>query len=77
MYAFACIQNKDVSTLDEFKAELAAKPTKVLHVIDTPTEINLTDSEVQAFKDLYTYSPTTVVSCSSDQLTPYIEFSLS
>ena len=38
---------------------------------------DLTDAEVQAFKDLYTYSPTTVVSASSDQLTPYIEFELS
>lgn len=50
---------------------------KILYQLATPTEIDLTDAEVQAFKDLYTYSPTTVVSCSSNQLTPYVEFGLS
>lgn len=51
--------------------------TTIFYKLITPTEVDLTDAEVQAFKDLYTYSPTTVVSCSSEQLTPYIEFSLS
>lgn len=49
----------------------------IMYPIATPTEIDLTGEQVQTFKDLYTYSPTTVVSCSSDQLTPYVEFSLS
>lgn len=49
----------------------------IFYPIATPTITDLTDAEVQAFKDLYTYSPTTVVSASSEQLTPYIEFGLS
>ena len=63
------------ASIEDFKT--AVNGTKLYYQLETPTEIDLTDAEVQAFKDLYTYSPTTVVSASSDQLTPYIEFELS
>ncbi len=63
------------ASIEDFKT--AVNETKLYYQLETPTEIDLTDAEVQAFKDLYTYSPTTVVGASSDQLTPYIEFELS
>lgn len=66
---------KSVTTQEE--AEAMIGDSKILYKLSTPIEIDLTDAEVQAFKDLYTYSPATNISCSSDQLTPYMEFGLS
>ena len=63
------------ASIEDFKT--AINGTKLYYQLETSTEIDLTDAEIQAFKDLYTYSPTTVVSASSDQLTPYIEVGLS
>ena len=46
----------------------------VYFILETPTEIDLTDEEVQAFRDLATYYPTTNVFVTSDQLDGYTEF---
>lgn len=69
------IRDIKYSDTDTFKQ--AMQGAKLIYELATPLEIDLTDAEVQAFKDLCTYSPTTVVSVSSEQLTPYIEFGLS
>lgn len=63
------------STLEEFVSSINGY--LLYYELETPTTINLSDEEVQAFKDLYTYTPTTAVSVSSNQLTPYMEFGLS
>lgn len=62
---------------DSLLSFLRSNPITIYYALVTPTETDLTDAEVQAFKDLYTYSPTTVVSASSGQLIPYVEFGLS
>lgn len=67
----------DYNTPELIKEYFTNNPTKLYYTANTPIVIDLTDVEVQAFKDLYTYLPTTIVSVSSDQLTPYIEFGLS
>lgn len=67
----------NLETEDDFANYLKERKLKIIYELETPIEVPLTDAEVQGFKDLHTYSPTTVISCSSDQLTPYIEFGLS
>lgn len=67
----------DYNTPELIKEYFTNNPTKLYYTANTPIEIDLSDEQVQPFKNLYTYSPTTVVSVSSDQLTPYIEFGLS
>lgn len=47
---------------------------KGLFEIDTPEEINLTQEEIEAFKELATYYPVTNVSITSDQLDGYTTF---
>lgn len=66
---------KSVNTQEE--AEALINDSKIIYVLSSPKEIPLSDAEVQIFKELYTYTPTTLISASSDQLTPYIEFGLS
>ena len=46
----------------------------VYFILETPTEIDLTDAELQAFRDLTTHYPTTNVFVTSDQLDGYTEF---
>lgn len=43
-------------------------------ILNTPTITDLTDEEVQAFKDLHTYYPTTNIINSSDQLDGFTTF---
>lgn len=47
---------------------------KGLFEIDTPEEIDLTQEEIKAFKELATYYPVTNVSITSDQLDGYTTF---
>lgn len=47
---------------------------KGLFEIDTPEEIDLTQEEIEAFKELATYYPVTNVSVASDQLDGYTTF---
>lgn len=47
---------------------------KGLFEIDTPEEIDLTQEEIEAFKELATYYPVTNISVTSDQLDGYTTF---
>lgn len=67
------------NSVDEFKALLSqmysnGNPLTIHYGLKTPTVIDLTDDEVQAFRDLATYYPTTNVFVSSDQLDGYTTF---
>ena len=62
------------TTVDEFKSWLEGKTIIVNIIAKTPTTVDLTDEEVQAFRDLATYYPTTNVFVSSDQLDGYTTF---
>lgn len=70
---FIRILSSRASTVEEFKTWLSSNPLKIIFK-STPTIINLTDEEVQAFKSLTTYYPTTNISVNSEQLDGYTTF---
>jgi hypothetical protein len=61
------------TTVDDFLALIKGK-LKVFYTLATPIEIDLTPEEVQAFKALATYYPTTNISVNSEQLDGYTVF---
>lgn len=61
----------DISVWNEF---VQNNDIKFMYALATPTEIDLTDEEVQAFKALATYYPTTNISVTSEQLDGYTTF---
>lgn len=61
-----------IDTFDKFKKW--AKGVYISKPFATPYSIDLTDEEVQAFKELVTYYPTTNVMVTSDQLDGYTTF---
>lgn len=61
------------TTVDDFLALIKGK-LKVFYTLATPIEIDLTPEEVQAFKALTTYYPTTNISVNSEQLDGYTVF---
>lgn len=55
--------NPDIATtVDEWLSWLSNNPLRVLYVLETPIETDLSDEEMAAYKALHTYSPTTTVS---------------
>ena len=64
--------NSELSSVSEFKQSVSG--TKLLYALKTPTITDLTDEEVQAFKELATHYPITNVSTTSDQLDGYTTF---
>lgn len=61
-------------TIDEWKEQLVQNNIEVICELASPTTIDLTDEEVQAFRELATYYPTTNVFVTSDQLDGYTTF---
>lgn len=64
--------DKSATTVEDFVN--LCDDTEIIYPLATQTEIDLTDEEVQAFKDLATYYQTTNVFITSDQLDGYTEF---
>lgn len=62
---------RGISTLETFKEFLANKHIFILYALSTPTEIDLAEEEITAFKALATYYPTTNISVNSEQLDGY------
>lgn len=48
--------------LSNWKAHLAEHPLKVMTYIDTPIETDLTEAQIQAYKSLTTFKPTSIIS---------------
>ena len=48
--------------LDEFRALIAQNPIEVMTYLDTPIETDLTEAQLQAYKPLQTFKPTSIVS---------------
>lgn len=69
----ACISG---SNAGELRVYLPAgnHNVKIIYELETPEEIDLTKEEVQAFKALATYYPTTNISVNSEQLDGYTVF---
>ena len=62
------------TTAEEFKAWWEKRDIQLMGILETPTEADLTPEEVQAFKALATYYPTTNISVNSEQLDGYTVF---
>lgn len=52
----------DENALSNFKANLSANPFKVMTYLDTPIETELTQEQLQAYKSLTTFKPTSIIS---------------
>lgn len=52
----------DENALSNFKANLAVNPFKVMTYLDTPIETDLTEAQIQAYKSLTTFKPTSIIS---------------
>ena len=52
----------DENALSNFKAHLASNPLSVMTYLDTPIETDLTEAQIQAYKSLTTFKPTSIIS---------------
>ena len=52
----------DENALSNFKDNLSANPFKVMTYLDTPIETDLTEAQIQAYKSLTTFKPTSIIS---------------
>lgn len=52
----------DENALSNFKAHLASNPLVVMTYLDTPIETDLTEAQIQAYKSLATFKPTSIIS---------------
>ena len=52
----------DDNGLSNWKAYLAEHPLKVMTYLDTPIETDLSEAQIQAYKSLTTFKPTTIIS---------------
>lgn len=64
---------KTITTIEQGE-EIRAKGFKFYYILVAPIEINLTEEEITALKELTTYYPTTNISVSSEQLDGYTVF---
>lgn len=61
-------------TIEDWTNYLTSNDVYIIYELATPTITDLTDEEVQAFKSLTTYYPTTNISVNSEQLYGYTTF---
>ena len=52
----------DENALSNFKVHLASNPLVVMTYLDTPIETDLTEAQIQAYKSLTTFKPTSIIS---------------
>lgn len=64
----------EYDTKDKIVEFLNTNNFEIYYPLETPTEIVLTDEEVQVFKELATYYPTTNIMVTSEQLEGYTTF---
>lgn len=72
--AIKFLDSDGITTVDLAKQWLIEHKPKIVFVLSTPEEIDLTSEEVQAFKALATYYPITNISINSEQLDGYTVF---
>lgn len=65
--------NKNVATVDEFKAWLVENPLKIAYKTTNPEFVPLPQSEQNAIRALKTYYPTTVITADGGELDPDIK----
>ena len=72
--AIKFLDSDGITTVDLAKQWLIEHKPKIVFVLSTPEEIDLTAEEIAAFKALATYYPTTNISVNSEQLDGYTVF---
>lgn len=72
--AIKFLDSDGITTVDLAKQWLIEHKPKIVIVLSTPEEIDLTSEEVRTFKALVTYYPTTNISVNSEQLDGYTVF---
>lgn len=72
--AIKFLDSDGITTVDLAKQWLIEHKPKIVFVLSTPTEIDLTPEEIAAFKSLATYYPVTNISINSEQLDGYTVF---
>lgn len=72
--AIKFLDSDGITTVDLAKQWLIEHKPKIVIVLSTPEEIDLTSEEVRTFKALATYYPTTNISINSEQLDGYTVF---
>ena len=72
--AIKFLDSDGITTVDLAKQWLIEHKPKTVFVLSTPEEIDLTSEEVQAFKALATYYPSTNIFINSEQLDGYTVF---
>ena len=68
-----CLEIRDDNYTNALDFKNAVKGRYIYYPLATPTTIDLTDEEAQAFKELATYYPTTNVFVTSEQLNGYAD----
>lgn len=72
--AIKFLDSDGITTVDLAKQWLIEHKPKIVFVLSTPTEIDLTPEEIAAFKSLATYYPVTNIFINSEQLDGYTVF---
>ena len=68
---FICVKDKDCSTVEEFKSKLASNPITVIGIRATPIETPLTETELNAYRQLYTNKGNTTILSEADMEVDY------
>ena len=57
-----CVSEDRFDTLSAFKSFVAANPLIILAILKNPIETDLTEAQIQAYKSLTTFKPTSIIS---------------
>lgn len=57
-----CVYHDRFDTLATFKSFVANNPLIILAILKNPIETDLTEAQIQAYKSLTTFKPTTIIS---------------
>lgn len=77
-YSVACVSNPfrdstaEDSGLSNWKAHLAQNPMEVMTYLETPIETDLSAEEIESYKALRTYKPTTIITADGGEVAPGI-----
>ena len=77
-YSVACVSNPfrdstaEDSGLSNWKAHLAQNPMEVMTYLETPIETDLSAEEIEAYKALHAYKPTTIITADGGEVEPGI-----
>ena len=69
---YVCFRNINITTLDEWKADLAANPITIQYVLAEPIVTSLTEEQLEAYTKLHTYKPNTTIVSGAEMAVEYV-----